>query len=415
MPELEELVLFHMGIDKETKQPIPELNLHKLKKLDSYESLVGEKMNILKAIPAGVIEGLSWKNCFQREKAKEFLRKQPNIKNLQLGDESLADESDFNALNLSSLTIKNDFDPPFKMFCRQRNLTSLSLKEVPLNTVMFNIICSMKQLTSLKFDIAEIPNSALVSLETLPNLKSLVVSEGGEEDMEAIRELNMPQLESLGLWMFPALDCFWEDTEHRYENLKKIRYGPCMDISILEDLMIHYPKLDSIKIAVGGSQWEDEDDIGLVCNRFYCPDEVYNKMKKLYVCVDQFRPKTLDIMQFVDLCTNLEEIVLFFPLDIDNLRHILSTKNKLKKLTLWIDEESSKYEDIGDKIVNPIDEDGRNLRAINLYFGVNTWNMKLDIEFVKKRLANDFASIEMNPCELNLKKRGVGPRETWDE
>jgi hypothetical protein len=409
MPQLEELNFFHMSIDNEGTESIPELNLKKLKKLNSYESLIGEKMNILKAIPAEVIDELIWTNCFQPTKAKDFLRKQPNIKKLQLGDDSLVEESDFNALQLKELTIKNDFDPPFTMFLQQKHLTSLTLKEVPLSAVMFNTICGMKQLQTLKLDVTDLPESSLVILERLSNLKSLMVCEGDEEQLDAIKELNMPQLESLGLWMFPELDGFWEYMDDRCDNIKKVRYGPCMDVSVLEDMMIEFPKIESIKIAMG-----DGDTVN-VCDRFMCQDEVYNRLKKLFVSVNQIYPKNLDIMQFIDLCTNLEEIYLYFPLNIESLQHILSTKGKLQKLSMMIDEESSKNQQIRDKIVNPIDDFGKNVRAIKLVFGTNTWNMNLDVNLVKERLINNFPIIDMDACELNLKKRGVGPMEAWDD
>jgi hypothetical protein len=61
-------------------------------------------------------------------------------------------------------------------------------------------------------------------------------------------------------------------------------------------------------------------------------------------------PHSLYIMPFIDLCTNLEKIDVNFPLDIDSLKHILSTVEKLQKLSMTIDPKCFEDKDTTSKL-----------------------------------------------------------------
>lgn len=404
MPLLEEISFSHMSIDKEGSRAIPQLNLPKLKKVTFKECLVGEKMNLINAFPTNVIEELWWNNCFQRKKATKFLENQLNIKILTIEDDSLAEEATMNQLNLKQLTINNDFDPPYKMFCRQRNLTSLSLKNVPLNTIMFNIICSMKLLESLKFDTEDgLPAEDLANLEKLPNLKSLTIHEGDDEHLEVFVNLNLPKLEMLCLWSFSGLDNCWSNMQRGFVNIKEVRYGPCFDLGSIENLLVTFPKLVSIKIAMGHGD--------LVNSYRPNPQTDYTKLKKFYVAGESYNPIFLDVLPFLDACVNLEEIYIYTPLHINFLRHLINSKENLRKLAMMVDERSSKSDEITDKITTALDCRQHKLRHLQLIF--STSYVQLDMEVIKNRNIGSFPIICMEYNILTFKMRGEGSMEYW--
>lgn len=411
MPLLEEIDFAHMGIDDESKNPIPTLDLPRLTKVSFKECLVGNEMNLINAFPKGVIQEVWWINCFQRKKAEQFLKNQPNIKTLTLGCDSLAAEGSFNKLNLTKLTIKNDFGPPCKMFCRQRNLTSLSLKDVQLNDVMFNLICTIKHLQNLKFDVWKLSASSLKNLEGLKNLTSLEVREGDENQLNAIVSLTMPSLEMLSLWMFPELEYCWEyEVSERFPNLKKIRLGPCESLGSIESLLETFPQLEGIKMAMAAE--------GEIEHQYqpYAHIIDHTKLRTFYIAVNSYLDQMFfDVMPFLDAAENLEEIYIHTPLHINFLRHLLNTKKSLTKLVMKIDNNSSKMDYITDKITGGIDGYAPQLRFLQLNFSTNTWNMDIDMAMIKKLLLGRFPIIVMDPCSLVFKKRGEGSLQLWDE
>lgn len=394
-----------MAIEKESKRPIPPLNLPKLKKVTFKESLVGRRMNILNAFPAGAIQELSWNNCFQQDKATSFLRNQLNIKLLELGDDSLADESLLNQLNLKELSIHNEFDVPYKMLCQQRNLTSLTLKNIQLDNDLFSTICDMNQLEYLDFPVESLPAASLANLERLTNLKSLLMCDGDKDQLEAITQLNMQNLEYLGLWSFPEndLDVCWGDIEGRMGSVKKVRFGPCISLSVFESLIEEFPKLESIKMSITGNQlqWADDMEYDPYPNVFD-----YSVLKQFYIVVHFMNPIRFNVLPLVNICENLEEISLHTPLDFEVLAHVLSSKSKLRKLAINIDEESSMSPEINLNIVDALDGKALQLRALFITFETNTWNMSLDLEFIKKRLIDRFPIIADDASSLTIKKRG---------
>jgi hypothetical protein len=120
----------------------------------------------------------------------------------------------------------------------------------------------MHQLTKLISFVSGVHESLLVNLERLSNLKSLlmVIHQGFVEYLWYFKKLNMPQLESLSLWNFHELDAFWKKKHYGFENIKEVCYGPCMDINVLDDLMMHFPKNESIMVEMGwnatGNVWD---------------------------------------------------------------------------------------------------------------------------------------------------------------
>lgn len=408
MPMLEEIVCSHMFIDNEATRSIPQLKLPKLTKVIFEECQVGEQQNLIRAFPPGVIQELSWNNCFQRTKATSFLKNQLNIKKLALGDDSLAEEKELDQLDLKELSIHNCFDPPYKMFCRQRSLTLLTLKEVPMNKAMFNIICSMKQLENLKFDVNNLPPSCLVNLEKLPNLKSLAIENGDEQQLEAFLNVEMPTLEYLSLWMFPNLDDCWEIG--RLLNLKSVRYGPSYDLSSIESLIESFPKIESIKISMADGDTEN------LFPDMYPNFFDYGVLKKLYISSNLMYPKFLDIVPFINICENLEEISIYAPMSVNFLRHFIATNPKIRKLAMAMDSTSSMSSEITEKIVDALIDVyvAPKLEAVYLVFATNRWVMQLNMELIKSQLENRFPIIVKGLTNLTLKKPNAGPMEKWD-
>lgn len=412
MPNLEVISCSHMSIDNEGHLPLPELCLPKLKKVEFSECLVGSKMNLIRAFPPGVIHELWWSNCFQQSKATNFLRNQPNIKILTLGCDSLAKESDLNKLNLTELTICNDYDAPFKMFCRQLNLTSLTLKEVPLDSAMFKTICSMKQLEFLKFAFHlfnEIPASELARLEQLPKLKTLQISGGDSSQLEVLQVLNLQKLEYISLYDFSGIDRFWASIGNNFKNVKKVRFGPTFDLSTIGSIMRKIPNVESIKMAMGYAETRN----------FYEPNvsEInYGRLKKFYIADDSFDPKYFDVIPFLNACNSLEEIHLHTPMHIEFLEHILRTKPMLRKLSMSIDERSCRKGGcvISSKIIDAVEGRANFLEGLLLVFGAHSWNMKLDLEYIRKRLIERFPRIDQEHDRFIIKKRGVAEMEVWD-
>jgi hypothetical protein len=405
LPELEELYLTGVIVFEANEQPILELNLHKLKWLDVYECDFGENTNILNAIPTGVIEELHWFSCPQ---IPSFLRNQLNLKRLFNGDGSSAMAEDFDFLSLKELSICNMSvcgpDSFYSdVFLQQHNLTVLTLPHVYVGFNILNI-CRMVQLKSLTFSTSGMSRMYLFGLERLVHLKSLVIYQGHEEKkgfLDVIKHLNLPQLEKLGLWMFPDLDGFWKGSLGRFDNIKEISYGPCMNVSFLNDMLMDFPKIESIEIRTG------QGAKGIACGKVHAHKNDYSRLKKLSVRKDHEDPQTLYIMPFIELCKNLEEIYLHYPLHIESLRHILSTKQKLKKLSMEITKANLLDKEIHLKIVHHIRDHGRNVHEIIFNNRLTDAEKKnFDFSFVKNRLINYFPIIEIDQFSLTIKKRG---------
>lgn len=249
----------------------------------------------------------------------------------------------------------------------------------------------MFQLTLLNLDVAEVEVSALVYLEKLTSLKKLIFNKGKTE----LGQLTLPHTETLGLWDIPLLENFWTRRNHKFTNLKDVRFGPTPDVFIFDDILTNFPKFEAIKVEMT----DLFKKLSYFCDKL--ADETYKRLKKLHITVNP-PSKTVNVMPFVNLCTELEELSLCFRLHGDTLSNVLSNFSKLKTLSVFISDDLNSDKNFK-LITEAIEEHGRNLQSIKFPFISCDWK----VASAKKLLFHLYSGIECQRKEIVFRKRGA--------
>lgn len=407
MSVLEEINFEKISFENQADGSISMLYLPMLRKLKLKNIQFDDSSNFIKVIPTGIIEELSWNNCLQRNKGS-FSRSYLNAKKIKMSSDIVADQSILYESDSEELPIDNTL---YTVFSRQQNLTVLNVKQVSLDDDLFNVICSMSQLEHLNFSlIMPLSSSALANIEHLTNLKGLLINDGDKYDLESITNLNMPNLEFLGLLMFPGLDECWDKMEGRFGGLKKVQCGPCYSLQTIGALFAEFPKLEFMKMAMAD---------GPLINQ-YEPDRLFDfsNLKKFIIWGSQILPTYMDVLPLINICKNLEEITLYTPQDISVLNLLLDTKTRLRKLAIFLDRRSSENPKLGSEIVECLEGNALQLRILSLKFELeeSIHNIPFDVALIKLRLNDRFPiivkSLFNGSFTLLIKKRGA-EEEFW--
>lgn len=380
MPNLEKIYLLYV-VDEGIYDNLVELNLHKLKELES----MGCSEAVLKVfhfLPSGVLKKIKLHQFENSETVADggikLFENQSNIKDVHL-DHRFHQLINFDRLKLRSLILSSKVKQD-TIIQGQNELKELSLAGV--NEGDLKLISS--ELIALE-DLKVCPDEWLNAAEfndfyKMKNLKKLEISWQTSDFTvdsiinDSLSVFHHSSLVDLKLYGFTRLsDSTLKSLGIHAPMIRSLHLHTKSPLNVINVVIQHFSNLETF-------EFDNRFDDGENLDFFSFQEGIVNETLKKITIKTRCSFTSLPIL--VGCCPKLEEVDTFVISDTTSLRALLKQRNTLKKIRLTMDSsESRKFQQMSFEFIRALKTYGKNL----VHFQCVYEEFKDVIEFLKKK------------------------------